>query len=94
MGNLDKIINTLQECADGEKTMAFGFVCDCDVRGKTANAKGFAIGREGNLAEVLASLFDEDVLSGVLKKALALRIKTKIINVKEKGNESGHSNLN
>lgn len=94
MSKIEKIINALQECADGDNIIAFGFVCD--ISKEPAFAKGFAIGRETQLAEGLANLLDEDVLGRIFTKALSLRVRTKINQLKKEINsdEKGHFSLN
>ena len=81
MSKIENIINALQECADGDNIIAFGFVCD--VSKEPAFAKGFAIGREAQLAEVLAHLLDEEVPGRIFTKALSLRVRTKIGQLKK-----------
>lgn len=94
MSKIDNIINALQECADGDNIIAFGFVCD--ITKEPAFAKGFAIGRETQLAEGLANLLDEEVLGRILAKALSLRLKTKIneLTKNNSNDEKGHFSLN
>lgn len=94
MSKIENIINALQECADGDNIIAFGFVCD--ISKEPAFAKGFAIGRETQLAEGLANLLDEDVLGRIFTKALSLRVRTKINQLKKEINsdEKGHFSLN
>lgn len=82
----------LEECADGDNTIAFGFICD--VSEQPATAKGFALGREKELAECLAHLLDEEMFNKILTMALSMRIKEKLNKFKINDNESGHSNLN
>lgn len=94
MSKIENIINALQECADGDNIIAFGFVCD--VSKEPAFAKGFAIGRETQLAEGLAHLLDEEILGRILTKALSLRIRTKIneLSKNNSNDEKRHSSLN
>lgn len=94
MSKIEDIITALQECADGDNIIAFGFVCD--VSKEPAFAKGFAIGREAQLAEGLAHLLDEEVLGRIFTKALSLRVRTKIGQLKKEINsdEKRHSSLN
>lgn len=93
MSKIDNIINALQECADGDNIIAFGFVCD--ISNEPATAKDFAIGSETQLAEGLSLLLDEEILGRILTKALSLRIRTKINELSKKNNdEKGHSSLN
>lgn len=94
MSKIEKIIQALQECADGDNIIAFGFVCD--ISKEPAFAKGFAIGRETQLAEGLANLLDEEILGRILTKALSLRLKTKIneLTKNNSNDEKGHFSLN
>lgn len=94
MSKIDNIINALQECADGDNIIAFGFVCD--ISNEPATANGFAIGRETQLAEGLSHLLDEEILGRILTKALSLRIRTKIneLSKNNSNDEKGHFSLN
>lgn len=92
MSKIDNIINALQECADDDNIIAFGFVCD--ISKEPAFAKGFAIGRETQLAAGLANLLDEEILGRILTKALSLHLKTKILTKNNSNDEKGHFSLN
>lgn len=88
---IDDIIAMLQGLDDD--AIAFGFIADTSEQ--PATARGFAIGGESQLVEGLADLMDEEHFGRILSKALAMRVKNKIINIKnQQENEKRHSSLN
>lgn len=93
MSKIENIINALQECADGDNIITFGFVCDTTEQ--TAHAKGFVVGTPTELAECLAHIMEDETFHKVITRATAIRLKNKIFNLaEEKNDEKGHFSLN
>lgn len=92
MSKINNILNAIQDNVDGDDIIAFGFFCDTTEQ--PAHAKGFVIGKPTELAECLAHIMEDKMFHKVITKAIAMRVKDKIFNLKEEQDESGHICLN
>lgn len=91
---VDNVIASLQENVDGENVIAFGLVSD--ITANDSDIKCFVVGREGKLAEAVASVLEDAHVRKVFSEALALRVRNKMSKVTFNGkkNEKGHNKYN
>lgn len=93
MSKIENIINALQEYADGDNIIAYGFVCDTTEQ--PVHVKGFVIGTTTILAACLAHIMEDETFHKVITRSTVMRLKNKRFNLaEEKNDEKGHFSLN
>lgn len=85
MSKIENIINALQECADGDNIIAYGFVCDTTEQ--PAHVKSFVVGTPTILAACLALIMEDETFHKVITRATVMRLKNKIFNLAEEKND-------